>query len=277
MKKRYIILIIIFLTFLSIFHKQNNYVEDNVSLTVYFCPRDRCEKVILNYFYGANESILCAFYKLDIKEIIKALNRSGLNVKLILDKNSPWIPIYAKRNLGNQLMHNKFCVIDERIVITGSFNPNKDSLHDINDLVVIHSKKVSKNYIKEFEEMWNGYFGFGSKTEHPSIKSNDITLETYFCPEDDCVEHVIKTLMKAKNSVYFSTFILTEPRIAEMLINLKNRGIKVIGIFERSTKSKFSKFELLKKNGLNVKTDNYKYYIHTKFFIIDNETVITGS
>ena len=38
-----------------------------------------------------------------------------------------------------------------------------------------------------------------------------------------------------------------------------------------------SQYSRLKDFGIDVKTDNNKYKLHHKVFIIDNETVITGS
>ena len=56
---------------------------------------------------------------------------------------------------GSGFMHNKFAVIDRKKVLTGSFNYSKngDTKNDEN-LVLIISEKIAKQYVAEFEEIW---------------------------------------------------------------------------------------------------------------------------
>ena len=50
------------------------------------------------------------------------------------------------------------------------------------------------------------------------------------------------------------------------------------GIFDSGqSSSKYSQFKRLKEFGMDVKKDSNRYKLHHKVFIIDNETVVTGS
>jgi phosphatidylserine/phosphatidylglycerophosphate/cardiolipin synthase-like enzyme len=57
-------------------------------------------------------------------------------------------------------MHNKFMVIDGKVVLTGSYNYSKqaDTQNDEN-LIVIEDGKVARAYEDEFNEMWSGIYG----------------------------------------------------------------------------------------------------------------------
>ncbi len=101
--------------------------------------------------------------------------------------------------------------------------------------------------------------------------------EIYFCPRDDCKSAVVYNLNKAEHSIYFLSYSFTDGDIADLLIK-KSKEIDVKGVFEkRGITSKYSQFKKLKENGIKVKFDKNKNLMHHKIFIIDNETVITGS
>ncbi len=82
---------------------------------------------------------------------------------------------------------------------------------------------------------------------------------------------------EADNEIYFMTFTFTHDKIGETLIEKHKEGLKIKGIFEKFGKSQYSEYYDLEDNGIDVKWDEYSYFIHHKVFIIDNRTVITGS
>ena len=51
-------------------------------------------------------------------------------------------------------MHHKVFIIDDTIVVTGSFNPsnNAENNNDEN-MIIINDSKVAENYIKEYERL----------------------------------------------------------------------------------------------------------------------------
>ncbi|MCX6711685.1 MAG: hypothetical protein NT139_01435, partial [Candidatus Woesearchaeota archaeon] len=58
-------------------------------------------------------------------------------------------------------------------------------------------------------------------------------------------------------------------------------GVKVKGIFERSQESKYSEYNKLKNNKIDVKFDKNEYYMHNKInavniLLIDQKMVILG-
>ncbi len=262
-----------------------NEVAENGSLQVYFCPRDNCSQKLLSVINEAHISLDCALFDMNLQPVSDALSEKAqtIPVKVVfddtnkkhIDKLNP--SFEYKFDTDQQLSHNKFCTVDNAVVFTGSMNPTlRDDQHNNNNILIIHSTYLAQNYHDEFNELWQGAFGKGSPVKYPLVNLNGIPVENYFCPEDHCEQHVVKEIRNAKHTVYFMTFSFTSEQIADAI--LTNKALADIkGIFEKSQNSKYSQYERLKDFGLDVRWDANKYNLHDKVFIIDNETVITGS
>ena len=260
-----------------------SYIEDTGNISIYFCPRQACEQVFLDTLNLAQSSIHCALYEIDLPSVNTTLRnlaqKPNIDVKIVTDNdylhqfNTP----YTKADRSG-LMHDKFCIIDNHILTTGSMNPTINDAHkNNNNLIIIHSKRLAKNYEDEFQEMWNGTFKKGNPTLHPSIKLQNTLIQTYFCPEEDCAEKIRTELKQATTEIYFMTFSFTNKEIANILLlkNLDNLTIR--GIMERRQIDKDSAYILLHNNSIPLLIDQNKNNLHHKVFIIDNKTVITGS
>ena len=247
---------------------------DKSDINVYFCRLDDCGNIINELLMSSNKSVHCAFYSISDADILQTLNEKNekLDVKLAVDKSENPVFQFMRAIESRGIMHNKFCIIDNEEVITGSYNPTEN--HDENNIVIIKSQELAENYEEEFEELWNGMEG--KKTENPIVKLGNITLESYFCPEDSCAERINEKLIAANSSIYFMAYTFTHPELATTLV-LKSRQITVNGIMEKSQNSQYSKYDLFRYQGLDVIWDNKPWLMHNKVFIIDNETVITGS
>ncbi len=246
---------------------------------VLFCPRDSCGQN-LAYMINSSEKVHCAFFDLDIPEVIGALEMKNALVVVDADnfKAAEGKITNLRKDTRTAFMHNKFCVFDDRMVLTGSFNPTKngDEKND-NDVIVISSEHLAENYEAEFQELWDGRFGEGDTAGNPIITLNNNKIENYFCPEDWCANKVLKALSYANESIYFMTFSFTHDQIGDLLLEKHNQGVEIRGVFEKSQNSQYSEFEKLKRAGADVVLDRNPAAMHHKVFIIDNKTVITGS
>jgi len=255
--------------------------EMNKGMSVYFCPRDDCEGVLIKVINSSTESVHCAFFDIDLNDLIKVIGKKShsVDVKLVVD-NENYGEIKGpgvRKDTSSQYSHNKFCVVDGKIVTSGSMNPTANGADkNNNNLLVIYSKYLSKNYEDEFDELWNSEFGEGEKVKYPVIYLNNHEIENYFCPDDGCAEQIIDEIRKAEKSIYFMTFSFTNEEIADAILFNDKADIK--GLFEkRGSGSKYSQYNRLKDFGLDVRLDRNSYTMHHKVFIIDNRTVITGS
>lgn len=244
----------------------------------HFCKIENCEKIIGYYLNKGQNSIHCAFYLIDLGSILNILGNKSkyMDVKLVLDESGKNKINGAKTAKSYGSMHNKFCIIDNEIVITGSFNPKESELQNDNNIFVIYSSLLAKNYEDKFMELWNEVYGSGQKIKAPAINYSGIVIENYFCPEDGCGDKLSSYIQSAEKSVHFLAFSFTSEKIADAMLLNKNAGL--IGVVEaRGSEGEYSQYPRLRDFGINVLKDKNKKTMHHKVFIIDENIVITGS
>ena len=259
--------------------------QETSAISAYLCATDDCEGLMIDFLSGAERSIHCAIYDLELEGIIDALNSKsaddGMDVKVVADDGYEPEGLTAEYILdtSSQYSHNKFCIVDGIRVWTGSMNPTERGVRgNDNNVVVIESTVLAGNYEDEFEELWGGEFGKGGEpVENPIVDVGGVVVENYFCPEDDCSGQLIDEIRDAETSVHFMTFSFTHEDIANALLEL-DTDVLIRGVFENSQAgSQYSQFDRLSGFGLDVVKDGNGYTMHHKVFIIDNATVVTGS
>ncbi len=252
-----------------------NVHEENKFPEVYFTTYENITPILINLIENSNE-IKCALYEISEPAILKAFKKK--NAMIAVENDNYHGDFHTGNSSGE--MHNKFCIFDNETIITGSTNLNFEGVYkNDNNLIVIHSRYIAKNYLDEFDEIYNDRFASGEKVKYPVvILNNETTIQNYFCPEDECQKHVLTELNKARRSIYFMTFSFTDSRIAKILVEKNNESIDVKGVFEKQRwNNQYEVYKYLNQSGVKLIPDNNKYIMHHKTFIIDNETVITGS
>ncbi len=142
---------------------------DSNSIKIYFCPEDRCGDAVVSAIEGAKKSISVAMYSFTNRDIAYALSdaaKKGLDVKVYLnsdqrDEKYSKAQFLKKKGIAvkfhdhDGLMHNKFAVIDDNIIITGSFNwtASADKRNDEN-LLFINNKEAAEAYKMKFNSLW---------------------------------------------------------------------------------------------------------------------------
>ncbi len=254
--------------------------EDTSPVEAYFCPRDDCAAIFINLSLKSDD-IKCAFYDLKLQRLISVLNETG--AKVVLNYENYYSNSYLYEGMDHlkgyrspSLMHHKFCIFDEEIVITGSMNPTeRGNYQNNNNVVLINSTYISENFLSEFERLWLG--GESKKVKYPEVYLNGYKVRNYFCPRD-CEPDIYLDLIKGANSsIYFMTFSFTRDDIGNELINADRRGLDVKGVFERTQNNQWNQYSRLEKAGLDVRWDNNPANMHHKVFVVDNKTVTTGS
>ncbi len=103
-------------------------------------------------------------------KIFRELNARGVNIEIIynndhINANTPVIqlnkmllfPVLPR--LRSALMHDKFCIIDDEILITGSFNWSTNARNSFENIVIIyHDYKLIKQFLHEFEDLKNHFY-----------------------------------------------------------------------------------------------------------------------
>lgn len=230
---------------------------ENGSIRAIFCDQTDCESELSSLLNGSQAS--CAMYH-PTEEIAQIIGPKNL----IVDESHPYAGAIVES--GSGLMHNKFCVINQSLVWTGSWNPSQ-GMSIPNNAVLIESRVLANAYLEEFEEMKSGVFHKGPQGSAKTLLNGSL-IEVFFCPEDNCKEAVIDALGKAKFSVDVMVFSFTDDDIGNLLLE-KSNDLDVKLIFDPRM-DKYSEFQKL-ENFSKVEK------VHHKVFIIDKEVVISGS
>ena len=137
---------------------------------VYFSPNGGCQEAVIAEIKKAHESIDVAMYAFTSKDIAQALveaKKRQVKVRVTLDNaqikdhysKSRYLiskELNVKFHMGPGLLHDKFAVIDDKEVLTGSFNwtvsANKKNMEN---LLVIEDKEIAKKYEKQFKHLWS--------------------------------------------------------------------------------------------------------------------------
>lgn len=240
-------------------------------------------------------SVDVAMYSLSLNSVKNALinaYKRGVQVRTVMESDNmndsapqaliaAGIPMIGDRREG--LMHNKFVIIDRSEVWTGSMNYTYSGTYqDNNNLVRIISDKVAQDYTVEFEEMFkNDFFGpdVVAATPFPQLIVDGTAMEVYFSPDDHVARRIATLLRGAQKSIYFMAYSFTADDFADILRQKAHDGLQIGGVMDADmVKSNAgNEFDSLTKAGLSVYLDGNPGLMHHKVFIIDEDTVITGS
>jgi phosphatidylserine/phosphatidylglycerophosphate/cardiolipin synthase-like enzyme len=145
-----------------------------------FSPQGRCSAHILHAIDGAKQELLVAVYAFTSDDLANALvqaKKRGVRVQVIVDRefdgandnskakflDGQKIPLRrlsgAPGKPGDKdagLMHQKFAVIDRRVVFTGSYNwtNSAENRNDENLLMFHDAGPLAEEYRKAFTRLW---------------------------------------------------------------------------------------------------------------------------
>lgn len=267
------------------------------------CSTDYC-KLIVNQINSSNKSIDIALYGYtDIPAITEAIKKAmnrGVYIRFVYDIDTKDSNLYpetfrlanliknSNTDIGNKnyqgaLMHNKFFIFDDENLITGSANLSNTDMSGFNSnaIIFIKSKEIANIYKEEFEQMYSAKFhNSKSKIENKeNIPVGNSIISVYFSPTDSTInEMIIPMIDNAKHYVYMPIFIITHEKLVQALIAAKKRGVDVRLIIDATnTSRKDSLHNIMRKNKILVKSENYAGKLHSKSIIIDDKYVILGS
>jgi phosphatidylserine/phosphatidylglycerophosphate/cardiolipin synthase-like enzyme len=140
---------------------------DQAAIQVYFSPGGGTTAAVVKTLDQAKKTIRVQAYSFTSAPIAEALrdaHRRGVDVQVILDKSQPnqrytsavflanaKIPVFIDRK--HAIQHNKVMVIDESIVITGSFNFTESAeKRNAENLLIIASAEMAKVYAQNWEK-----------------------------------------------------------------------------------------------------------------------------
>ncbi|TNV76500.1 hypothetical protein FGO68_gene16806 [Halteria grandinella] len=150
-------------------------------LDAFFFPNEKNVDRIVQYLSKATKSLKICVFNITNDRLANAIadaHKRGVQVRLISDDecmhnpgsdvswlSSQGVPIRTDDNEQNH-MHNKFAIIDDTHLITGSFNwtVQAGKSNQENVLVVDNPYYIEK-YNTEFENLWKGFAANSVKPE----------------------------------------------------------------------------------------------------------------
>lgn len=144
---------------------------DNSLIEIYFSPQDGTLEHILEVVNSAKESIYFMAYSFTSDALADAMieqAKSGVIIRGIFDKDQYHTNagtefdrlvnagIDATLDGNPRLMHHKVILVDQQIVITGSYNFSNNAEHtnDENTLI-IHNPEIAAEYLAEFQLIYD--------------------------------------------------------------------------------------------------------------------------
>jgi len=270
---------------------------DAGAIRVYFAPCQSLnpfsiDRALVRLIAGAKRSVIAAFYDLELESVAAALierHRAGIAVRIVSDSD------YAQRDAvqacmqagipvvfdGREpFMHNKFCVVDDRLVWTGSTNITNNCMYrNDNNSLLIASERLAVNFTDEFTEMFGERrFGKGKRTPHPVVEVDGARIECYFSPDDGVQAAIVRTVAGAKTDVAVLAFAFTSEPIAKALAGRIREGVRVRAVFDKTQAgNRSAQDEFLRGCGADVRMDGNPHVMHDKVMVVDGEVVVTGS
>lgn len=138
--------------------------------TVAFSPKGGATDLVITTIDAAQHKILVAMYAFTAAEIAKSLvaaKERGVEVSVILDKKESNDQHSQRKYLESNnvtvrlsnihKMHNKFMIIDDHTVQTGSFNYSKSAecKNAENVLVLGNCPKLAALYLNTWQQLWD--------------------------------------------------------------------------------------------------------------------------
>ncbi|MBI3135166.1 MAG: T9SS type A sorting domain-containing protein [Bacteroidetes bacterium] len=286
----------------------NQSVNNTVSLYTDAQTSAHLDDTLCKYIDLAQTTLDIAVWDNGNDQVVNSINDAynrGVRVRYITSSNASnsalsnmnaSIPV-LERNAGltSNVMHNKFVIVDQTWLITGSMNFNDGAIfNDYNNIVLIHDPSMCINYTLEFEEMWgstNASYDTGTSKFGPdksdntfhSITIGGVVTESYFSPTDQTTAQIIEEIDAADFTLDIALFTFINNDIGDAVIAAHNRGVEVRCIIENSSYIGSEYDNLVNAGIAALSHDGVAYDFHHKYAIIDakhvdsNPTVITGS
>jgi phosphatidylserine/phosphatidylglycerophosphate/cardiolipin synthase-like enzyme len=222
-----------------------------------------CERQIVELIDTAQSSIYAQSYNWTSVPIAKSLIRAkerGVQVFVLLDKSndsqSPEameillqnsIPVRIRKISG--ISHNKVMVLDEQIVITGSYNFTK-SANERNDenILIVSNNELAKQYLNNWKKCNEYSFLPGSYSNYTEKLWDN---KAGYRPDKS--SHSIKDYIdQAKQSIYIVVGIgdTLPNQIAELLEQARKKGLEVKVLQQIKASEDLVKYKM---NSLNIK------------------------
>lgn len=260
-------------------------------------PQHGLDQTLATDIDRAKTSVDIATFDFDLPAVGAALykaHQKGRRIRLVIDSENlqtpevaalaghlqeAGIPITFDRR--SAFMHNKFVIVDGKVVWTGSWNLTwNDTFRNNNNMLRFEDQHVANDYIQKFEALFGGRAGHDVPIalQYPFVQMGSTRVAVAFAPDNDITSSVVSEIRAARQTIDVLAFTLTSDPIAAALLDARQRGVKVRAVLEaRNMHTSGSEYKRLRDGGVNVLQDGNCYIMHDKVIVLDGRKVVTGS
>lgn len=134
-----------------------------------FSPEGHCQTLLISTLAQARKSIRVQAYSFTSAPIAQALieaRQHGVDVAVVLDRSQPTerysvLPLLLEASIPTKIdyccaiAHNKVMIVDERWVVTGSYNFTKSAEEkNAENLLVLDDPDLAEAYRQNWEQHW---------------------------------------------------------------------------------------------------------------------------
>lgn len=261
----------------------------------YFSPFDDCEARAMAVLDAAQRTVDIAQYNIRNERFVEKLEElraRGVAIRIVVDaKNAEkdyntvddlieakGFDIVRHRNdrAAYAIMHHKFTIVDDAVVMTGSYNWNETAqLVNDENMLVFRDAALAAAYKAEFEELR------GAPEVAQPGQGNGVTV--YFSPEDRARDAILEQVRLARESIVVCMFTFKDTTVARAMRDAARRGVKVLLVAEKKQADTTNADETVASGGPNARviiaanTSSAHSAMHHKFAVFDSRRVITGA
>lgn len=188
------------------------------------------------------------------------------------------------KNYNGTLIHDKYFIIDKKVVWTGSTNISSAGTggYNTNVSAVIKSPEIAELYTYDFEKMFvKGLFHENKPilSKKKMLLEDSSIVDVFFSPNPAILdEGILPIINSAKEYVYVPIFYLTHQKIYDSLYDAKKRGVDARIILDaHSATTQHSKVKEIRELGIPIKVENWGGKMHMKSIVSDDTYIILGS
>jgi len=164
------------------YHPQSISKGYEPQVKVFFSPKGGCTEAITTIIGGAQKSILIQAYSFTSEPIVQALIRAkerGVEVRVVLDRSqyearsTAAVPLHSagievRMDAKHSIAHSKVMIIDEQILITGSFNFTRQAeISNAENVLIMLNPDLAAAYVQNWNLHYEHSDPYNGETTRP--------------------------------------------------------------------------------------------------------------
>lgn len=234
--------------------RAHTFEKKDGQVDVLFFPKDAKREhglcPIRDLLYTAQASVEVAIYNLNhdclVTELERAKRNRSLAVRVITDDKAAdgvnkemverlhavGIEVITDRS-KSKIMHHKFAVIDDKILLHGSFNWTETAELDNNEnLLVIHDVGLALQFSYTFHRLWHDFGGprYNKRAplRPPAHTELSRQIKPLFFPPPSSLQSMLDELRLAEHTIDIAMMTFTSDAVRNVLLEMQEKNNSLV-------------------------------------------------